>query len=186
MAALCYLSPCIHILFSEIWDDVTLNFHSLGLIQYSLRPIRYRKLSRDHNLPTLLNTVCVVSLFINKLIRKENNHCFRTARQPRPTAATAPPRHFPGAPNLGIFPLSSCFFVCANLLAYKNRHNIVQLSMQTMRTKCVSCSLLPSGTQRMSRCGTWIGLDAVTGDLCHVQYKYTQIPFLLLYCSMNK
>jgi hypothetical protein len=79
MAALCYLSPCIQILFSEIWNDVTLNFHSLGLIQYSLRPISYRKLPRDHNLPTLLNTVCVVSPFINKLIRKEKNHCFRTA-----------------------------------------------------------------------------------------------------------
>src|ERR1700691_980366 len=55
----------------------------------------------------------------------------------------------------------------------------VQLSMQTMRTKCVSCSLLPSGTQRMSRCGTWIGLDAVTGDLCAVgnlMYLYTNTP----------
>src|ERR1700729_4328002 len=101
MAALCYLSPCMQILFSEIWNDVTLNFHSLGLIQYSLRPISYRKLPRDHNLPTLLNTVCVVSLFIKKLIRKENNHCFRTARQPRPTAATALPRLFSGAPFFG-------------------------------------------------------------------------------------
>jgi hypothetical protein len=32
MASLCYLSLCIHILFSKIWDDVALNFHSLGLI----------------------------------------------------------------------------------------------------------------------------------------------------------
>src|ERR1700734_3543704 len=95
MAALCYLSPCMQILFSEIWNDVTLNFHSLGLIQYSLRPISYQKLPRDHNLPTLLNTVCVVSLFIKKLIRKKNNHCFRTARQPRPTAGL--PRLFSGA-----------------------------------------------------------------------------------------
>jgi hypothetical protein len=89
------LSSCIHILFSEILDDITLNFHSLGLIQYSLRPISNRKLPRDHNLPTLLNTVCVVSPFINELIRKENDHCFRSsnctvaARQPRTTAATA-------------------------------------------------------------------------------------------------
>jgi hypothetical protein len=105
------LSSCIHILFSEILDDITLNFHSLGLIQYSLRPISNRKLPRDHNLPTLLNTVCVVSPFINELIRKENDHCFRSsnctvqpARQPRTTAATAhgshgprQPRHFSGA-----------------------------------------------------------------------------------------
>src|ERR1700691_5406778 len=105
MAALCYLSPCIHILFSEIWDDVTLNFHSLGLIQYSLRPISYRKLPRDHNLPTLLNTVCVASLFINKLIRKENNHCFR-------------PSH--GGPRLprhchGFFPVPLCSHVTHQL-----------------------------------------------------------------------
>jgi len=72
-----------------MWDNVTLNFHSLGLIQYSLGPISYQKLPRDHNLPTLLNTFCVVSPFINKLIHKKKKTLFSNCMAATATAATA-------------------------------------------------------------------------------------------------
>jgi hypothetical protein len=152
------LSSCIHILFSEILDDITLNFHSLGLIQYSLRPISNRKLPRDHNLPTLLNTVCVVSPFINELIRKENDHCFRSsnctvqpARQPRTTAATAHGSH-------GIFPVPnlieiSAFGAPTTFLSYLSQYLCVSLDFRLVlhRSSCPKfCALSKSKTTAIS------------------------------------
>jgi hypothetical protein len=67
------------------WCYAQLPFSWLDSI-YPLKPIGYRKLPRDHNLPTMLNTICVVSPFINEHIRKENYHCFRSSNC---TAATA-------------------------------------------------------------------------------------------------
>ena len=96
------LSSCIHILFSEIWDDVTLNFHSLGLIQYTLW-----SQSATGNCPeTTAYQHCWIPFvwclhLLTNLSAKKTIIVFkvRTARQPRPTAATALPRLFSGAPT---------------------------------------------------------------------------------------
>jgi len=129
MAALCYLSPCIHILFAEIWDDVALNFHSpsLGLIQDAWGQ------SANGNCPELTTYQHDWIIFVwcphLLTVKKTLNCTVATAHGPRL------PRLFSGA-RLGVFGI--IIPVVADYVSFRlSMHRSIRMNFLLLCDACI-------------------------------------------------